>query len=127
MTVTLLPDLVRRYDRSGPRYTSYPPATAFHEGFAETDYRAAAAESNRRDSPRPLSLYFHIPFCSTVCYYCACNKIITANRSRAVPYVAALEQELALQAELFDSERPVEQLHWGTPSRSTRAPWTSTK
>jgi oxygen-independent coproporphyrinogen-3 oxidase len=113
MTVTLLPDLVRRYDRSGPRYTSYPPATAFHEGFAEAEYRAAAAESNRPPSPRPLSLYFHIPFCSTVCYYCACNKIITANRSRAVPYVAALEQELALQAALFDAQRPVEQLHWG--------------
>lgn len=113
MPVTLNPDLVRRYDRSGPRYTSYPPATAFHEGFAEAEYRAVAAESNRRHEPEPLSLYFHIPFCSTVCYYCACNKIITANRSRAVPYLAALEQELSLQAALFDSERVVEQLHWG--------------
>lgn len=113
MSVTLFPDLVRRYDRSGPRYTSYPPATAFHEGFTEADYRAAAAESNRQSPPQPLSLYFHIPFCSTVCYYCACNKIITANRSRAIPYVAALEQELALQAALFDSARTVEQLHWG--------------
>ncbi len=113
LAVTLNPDLVRRYDRSGPRYTSYPPATAFHAGFGEADYRAAAPLGNRQQPPRPLSLYFHIPFCSTVCYYCACNKIVTRNRSRAVPYVTALVQELALQSSLFDSERPVEQLHWG--------------
>ncbi len=113
MTVVLNPDLVARYDRSGPRYTSYPPATAFHEGFGEAEYRAAAARGNGQRPPGPLSLYFHIPFCSTVCYYCACNKIVTKNRSRAEPYVAALLQELALQAPLFDDERTVEQLHWG--------------
>ena len=113
IAVMLNPDLVRRYDRSGPRYTSYPPATAFHEGFGEVEYRAAAARGNGQRPPGPLSLYFHIPFCSTVCYYCACNKIVTKNRSRAEPYVAALLQELALQAALFDDERTVEQLHWG--------------
>ena len=113
IAVMLNPDLVRRYDRSGPRYTSYPPATAFHEGFGEAEYRAAAARGNGQRPPGPLSLYFHIPFCSTVCYYCACNKIVTKNRSRAEPYVAALLQELALQAALFDDERTVEQLHWG--------------
>jgi len=113
VAVMLNPDLVRRYDRSGPRYTSYPPATAFHEGFGEAEYRAAAARGNGQRPPGPLSLYFHIPFCSTVCYYCACNKIVTKNRSRAEPYVAALLQELALQAALFDDERTVEQLHWG--------------
>ena len=111
--VNLNSDLVRRYDRSGPRYTSYPPATAFHQEFTERDYRAMAAESNRQRPPAPLSLYFHIPFCSTVCYYCACNKIITANRSRAPAYVRALERELALQGALFDEARCVEQLHWG--------------
>ena len=113
LAVMLNPHLVARYDRSGPRYTSYPPATVFHEGFGEAEYRAAAARSGQRQAPRPLSLYFHIPFCSTVCYYCACNKIVTRNRSHAVPYVAALLQEMALQASLFDDERPVEQLHWG--------------
>lgn len=113
VAVMLNPDLVRRYDRSGPRYTSYPPATAFHEGFGEAEYRAAAARGNGQRPPGPLSLYFHIPFCSTVCYYCACNKIVTKNRSRAEPYVAALLQELALQGALFDDERTVEQLHWG--------------
>jgi len=122
MTLTLNTDLVARYDRSGPRYTSYPPATAFDAGFGESDYRGAAAASNEHLPSRPLSLYFHIPFCSTVCYYCACNKIITANRSRAVPYLAALEQELALQGQLFDSDRLVEQLHWGggTPTFLSR-------
>ena len=111
--VNLNADLVRRYDRSGPRYTSYPPATAFHQGFGEREYRAMADESNRQQPLAPLSLYFHIPFCSTVCYYCACNKIITANRSRAHAYVRALEQELALQGALFTDGRCVEQLHWG--------------
>lgn len=122
MTLTLNTDLVARYDRSGPRYTSYPPATAFDADFGESGYRGAAAASNGHVPPRPLSLYFHIPFCSTVCYYCACNKIITANRSRAVPYLAALEQELALQGQLFDSDRLVEQLHWGggTPTFLSR-------
>jgi len=122
MTLTLNTDLVARYDRSGPRYTSYPPATAFDAAFGESGYCGAAAASNGHVPPRPLSLYFHIPFCSTVCYYCACNKIITANRSRAVPYLAALEQELALQGQLFDSDRLVEQLHWGggTPTFLSR-------
>jgi len=113
LDVTLNPDLVRRYDRSGPRYTSYPPATAFRDEFSESDYRAAAARSEARQPPKPLSLYFHIPFCATVCYYCACNKIITRNRARAEPYLAALIQELGLQAALFGAERRVEQLHWG--------------
>jgi oxygen-independent coproporphyrinogen III oxidase len=113
LAVTLNPDLVRRYDRSGPRYTSYPPATVFHEDFGEPEYRAAAVMSGRRRPPRPLSLYFHIPFCATVCYYCACNKIITKNRSRAEPYLAALLQELQMQASLFSGDRSVEQLHWG--------------
>jgi len=111
--VTFDSELVARYDRSGPRYTSYPPATEFHTGFGEAQYRAHAAASNEGASPRPLSLYFHIPFCATVCYYCACNKIITKNRAHAVPYLAALEREIAMQAALYRDDRVVEQLHWG--------------
>ncbi len=105
--------LIRRYDRSGPRYTSYPPVTQFDEGFGEADYRALAGLSNRGENARPLSLYFHLPFCDTVCFYCACNKIITANHRHAGPYVDHLCREIALQSELFDAGRPVEQLHWG--------------
>ncbi|HEX5277336.1 MAG TPA: oxygen-independent coproporphyrinogen III oxidase [Fluviicoccus sp.] len=105
------PELLQRYDLSGPRYTSYPTAVQFHEGFAEEDYREAIAASN--GSARPLSLYIHLPFCGTVCYYCACNKIITANRKRASPYLADLHREIELQAELFTPGREVRQLHWG--------------
>jgi len=81
-------DLIQRYDLAGPRYTSYPTAVQFHPQFAEADYLQAISDSNA--SQRPLSLYVHLPFCGTVCYYCACNKIITANRKRASPYLRRL-------------------------------------
>jgi len=110
---TFDPELIGRYDRPGPRYTSYPTAAQFHEGFTEAAYRLAARRSNDDLVPAPLSLYFHIPFCDTVCFYCACNKIVTRNRARAAPYVERLCREIALQAELFDADRTVEQLHWG--------------
>jgi len=105
--------LIRRYDGTGPRYTSYPTAVQFHEGFGEAEYRAAAARSGAEGKGAPLSLYVHLPFCDTVCFYCACNKIITKNRKRAAPYLEALHREIELQAALFGRERPVEQLHWG--------------
>ncbi len=107
------PELLRRYDKSGPRYTSYPTAAQFHSGFTEADYRAQAQGTNATKPARPLSLYFHIPFCDTVCFYCACNKIITKNRRRATTYLERLHREIALQAELFDRSRVVQQLHWG--------------
>ncbi|MGB5569024.1 MAG: oxygen-independent coproporphyrinogen III oxidase, partial [Sedimenticolaceae bacterium] len=110
-TLVLDQELIGRYDQSGPRYTSYPTAVQFHEGFGPEQYRAAALASNA--SGRPLSLYFHIPFCDTVCFYCACNKIATKDRTRAQPYLDRVYREMALQGELFDSSRPVEQLHWG--------------
>ena len=105
------PELLQRYDLSGPRYTSYPTAVQFHEGFAEDEYRQAVAASNA--AARPLSLYVHLPFCGTVCYYCACNKIITANRKRSAPYLQDLHREIELQAELLTPGREVRQLHWG--------------
>ena len=104
-------ELIRRYDQSGPRYTSYPTAVEFHDGFGESDYRDACERGNQ--SGRPLSLYFHIPFCDTVCFYCACNKIATKDRSLAPPYLQRLHQEIRLQADLIDRSRVVEQLHWG--------------
>ena len=103
--------LIARYDQSGPRYTSYPTAVQFHEGFGNADYERIARESNA--SGRPLSLYFHIPFCDTICFYCACNKVATKDRSKGGEYLRRLHREIALQAELFDSDRPVAQLHWG--------------
>ena len=104
-------DLIHRYDKAGPRYTSYPTALELHQGFTEEDYHQQIKLSNARGGP--LSLYFHIPFCDTVCYYCACNKIITKNRQHAEPYLDSLEREIAMLARLFDRERVIDQLHWG--------------
>ncbi len=103
--------LIRRYDKAGPRYTSYPTAVQFTEEFTVQRYQSIARETNQ--SGGPLSLYFHLPFCDTVCYYCACNKIVTKDRSKAAPYLEHLYKEMTLQAELFDQGRVVDQLHWG--------------
>ncbi|PLA75429.1 oxygen-independent coproporphyrinogen III oxidase [Hydrogenovibrio sp. SC-1] len=103
--------LIKRYNQSGPRYTSYPTAVQFDERFGIADYQAAAERSNQSD--RNLSLYFHIPFCDTVCFFCACNKVWTRDRSKTTPYLSRLYKEIELQSKLFDSSRKVDQLHWG--------------
>ncbi|MGR2738756.1 oxygen-independent coproporphyrinogen III oxidase [Billgrantia sp. Q4P2] len=115
--------LVEKYDRPGPRYTSYPTAPQFHAAFAEDDYRAAAERSNRVASPKPLSVYVHIPFCKSLCYYCACNKIITHNTERAAEYLEWLKQEIRVQGALFDETRRMTQLHLGggTPTYLSNA------
>ncbi len=100
-------ELINRYDRAGPRYTSYPTAVEFHDEFTIRDLLKAEGHS------KALSLYFHIPFCDTLGFYCACNKIATKDRSKVEPYLKALEQEMLMQANLLDWQRPVEQLHWG--------------
>lgn len=103
--------LISRYDLAGPRYTSYPTAPQFQESFTEAALLNAIARSN--EAQRPLSIYFHIPFCDSLCYYCGCNKIVTNNKSRSLPYIQRMIQELALYANLFDNQREVKQLHWG--------------
>ena len=105
------PDLIARYDQSGPRYTSYPTAVQFHDGFGPDEYQAALLASNGEG--RPLSLYFHLPFCDTVCFYCACNKVVTKDRSRADDYLRRLHREVEMQASHCAPGRVVEQLHWG--------------
>ena len=107
------PELIKRYDQPGPRYTSYPTANQFNERVAARNYTTWTKQSNEDPIPRPLSLYFYLPFCNNICYYCACNKIITKNTQRAVGYLADLHHEIELQSELFDSDRVVEQLHLG--------------
>ncbi|MCV6624782.1 MAG: oxygen-independent coproporphyrinogen III oxidase [Cellvibrionaceae bacterium] len=104
-------ELIKRHDLAGPRYTSYPTAPQFNEAFSRAQLDQAIARSNA--TARPLSLYFHIPFCDTICYYCGCNKIVTANKKRAQPYLDALHIEIERIAALLDPERPVKQLHWG--------------
>lgn len=103
--------LIRRYDLSGPRYTSYPTAVEFNQNYPVEDMEKAAARS--KASGRPLSLYTHLPFCAHLCYYCACNKVITKQRHKAIPYVERLLKEAAIQSRLFGADRPVKQLHWG--------------
>jgi oxygen-independent coproporphyrinogen-3 oxidase len=113
--------LVEKYDRPGPRYTSYPTAPQFHQAFAIDDYRSAAKESNESPVPKPLSVYIHIPFCKSLCYYCACNKIITHKTDRAAEYLEYLKREIQMQAALFDRSRKLTQLHLGggTPTYLT--------
>jgi oxygen-independent coproporphyrinogen-3 oxidase len=108
--------LIERYDRPGPRYTSYPTAVQFHPGFANDAYAAAARATNGAvggAGAKPLSLYFHVPFCASPCFYCGCMKVITRDHSRAVPYLERLYREVERQGELYDRARPVEQLHFG--------------
>ncbi len=106
-------DLLRSYDQPVPRYTSYPTAPQFHAGFGEAELRDAADASNGDPIPRRLSLYVHIPFCTSPCFYCGCNRIITRDKSRSEGYLARLYREIALTAELFDRDREVIQLHFG--------------
>jgi len=106
-------ELIRRYDKAGPRYTSYPTAVQFDSKFNANSYREAVARTNSKDKLRPISLYFHIPFCDTVCFYCGCNKIATKDRTKSPPYLDRVIRELELQGEIFDKNRVVDQLHWG--------------
>ncbi len=106
-------DLINRYDHQGPRYSSYPPATEFHEEITESHFREWARSSNEELIPRPLSLYLHIPFCSSICYFCACNKVISQHKQEAEPYLQAMHREIEIQSRLFDQDREVRQLHWG--------------
>jgi len=104
-------ELIKRYDKAGPRYTSYPTAVQFSDDYTIENYQHFAEKSNQ--SKQPLSLYFHIPFCDTVCFYCGCNKVVTKDRSKAAPYLERVHKEIAMQAALFDNSRMVDQLHWG--------------
>ena len=112
-SITFNKELINRYNLLGPRYTSYPAATQFSEEFGIKDYCQVIKDSNEDLLPKPLSIYIHLPFCNTVCFYCACNKIITANRNRSTPYLKDLHKEINLQGPLFDNDRIVSQLHWG--------------
>lgn len=108
------PQIIRRFDINGPRYTSYPTADRFVEAFDSEAYRLWLGQRSIGAFSRPLSLYFHIPFCNTICYYCACNKIITKDHGRSAKYLRYLARELVLQSSCLDDRQPeVSQLHWG--------------
>jgi oxygen-independent coproporphyrinogen-3 oxidase len=106
-------ELIERYGGRGPRYTSYPTAVQFQTGFGPADYQAEVIRSDSESPTAPLSIYLHIPFCRSLCFYCGCSKIVTRNRGRADEYLALLFREIELQAPLFREGRLVEQLHLG--------------
>lgn len=106
-------DLVRKYDKPGPRYTSYPTAPQFHEGFTAENYLDELIMTNNMENPPNLSLYFHIPFCDTLCYFCGCNMIVSRNRDRIKEYVNTLKNEIDLLRTYLKPERKVSQIHWG--------------
>ena len=115
-------DLIERYDKPGPPYTSYPPASEFHDKITEADYREWVRQSNEELIPKPLSLSVHIPFCSSICHYCGCHTVIKGSKKKVEPYLHDLYREIELQGRLFDADRTVRQLHWGggTPGFLTR-------
>ncbi len=105
-------EIIKKYDKAGPRYTSYPTAPMFHTGIGAEDYKATLKRVASDDTP--LSLYIHIPFCNTVCYYCGCNKIATKQYERAAPYLDLLLKEIDMAADAMgETERKVTQLHFG--------------
>lgn len=103
--------LLEKYSQPGPRYTSYPTAPYFTEAFGEKEWRAELAHT--QNSGRDISLYVHIPFCDTLCYYCGCNMVATRDYDKATHYLDVLTREIDLLADLAATARPVRQLHWG--------------
>ncbi len=105
--------LLKKYDVPGPRYTSYPPAPHFHEGFSSEDYLNEIIKTNYGEALPDLSLYFHIPYCDTLCYFCGCNMIVTRNHDRMKEYIKYLKLEIDLLRQYLNPSRKVAQLHWG--------------
>lgn len=114
-TKTMLVDLemLKRYDKPGPRYTSYPTAPKFTTGFDAAEFEAEIERTNQNDRATDLSLYFHLPFCDTLCYFCGCTMIITRNRDRIDEYLGYIIKEIELVAGRIKQGRKVAQLHWG--------------
>src|SRR5690625_405699 len=115
--------LIERFDRSGPRYTSYPTADRFHEPFAPDEYiRALQQRATLGGQASPLSLYVHLPFCASLCYFCACNKIITQDHTRSSEYVQYVLKEADMVLPYLGQATQLGQLHFGggTDRKSTR-------
>src|SRR3954464_13006357 len=116
------PVLIRRYDRPGPRYTSYPTADRFVEAFGESELRQSLAKRNTGGISQPLSVYVHLPFCESICYYCGCNKVVTRDHDRSAKNIPSPARELELLAPLLSGDTRICQLHWGggTPTFLSR-------
>lgn len=114
-------ELLKKYDKAGPRYTSYPTAPYFHEGVDEKTLQSHIKKDNEHIANKDLSLYFHIPFCDTLCYFCGCNMMVTRNQNKIEQYLDYLEKEIILLKQHIDDDRKVMQLHFGggTPTHLT--------
>ncbi|HSU26222.1 MAG TPA: radical SAM protein, partial [Pyrinomonadaceae bacterium] len=110
--------VLKKFNRPGPRYTSYPTAPVFTPDFTAEDYRREIVATNREPNGGPLSLYFHFPFCKKLCYFCGCNMRVTSDRGMIKEYNGYLKQEIDLIRPMISNDRKVSQLHWGggTPS-----------
>jgi oxygen-independent coproporphyrinogen-3 oxidase len=106
-------NLVKKYDKPGPRYTSYPTAPHFNESFTHENFVDEITKTNKAQVSPDLSLYFHIPFCDTLCYFCGCNMVVTHNRDRISKYIKYLKKEIDLISPRISAGRKVAQLHWG--------------
>lgn len=111
--VSVSEPLLNKYNQPGPRYTSYPTAPEWDDSFSASQLREAFHEANTKPHPPPLSLYFHIPFCESLCLYCGCNVVINKRHEVAAPYLASLKREIDWVSAEVDRTRKVEQLHWG--------------
>ncbi len=116
-------NLLKKYDKAGPRYTSYPTAPYFHDGITVEDFTGHIIADNENIPNKDLSLYFHIPFCDTLCYFCGCNMMVTRNQDKINKYLEYLEKEIRMIKALLDLDRKVIQMHWGggTPTHLSPA------
>jgi len=106
-------ELLQKYNRAGPRYTSYPPAPHFTREFGQKEFRGEIVSTNQEGTPRQVSIYVHLPFCPIRCYFCGCNVTVTQNRQRIAKYLTYLKKEIAAVAEMLSPHRHVVQMHWG--------------
>ncbi|HTK38724.1 MAG TPA: hypothetical protein VL325_09550, partial [Pyrinomonadaceae bacterium] len=115
-------EVLKKFNKPGPRYTSYPTAPLFSAEFTADDFTHEIVETNK-DSARGISLYFHFPFCEKLCYFCGCNMMVTHDRTRISEYNEYLKKEIDLLQPLISNERRAQQMHWGggTPSYLTPA------
>ena len=115
-------DFLRKYNEPGPRYTSYPTAPVFTEAFGPDEFKQEIENTNPEDGNRPLSLYYHLPFCDELCYFCACTMIVTQKPEKKSRYLESLEREIDMVAGMIHGDRQVTQLHWGGGSPTDYAP-----
>ncbi|HYL97893.1 MAG TPA: oxygen-independent coproporphyrinogen III oxidase [Blastocatellia bacterium] len=112
-SLNISPLLIDKYNKPGPRYTSYPTAPEWNDDFGPGDYADAIDAANQTDPPSSLSLYFHLPFCESLCLFCGCNVVISKRHDVTDPYLASIKSEINRVSEHLSSGRKVEQLHWG--------------